>query len=33
MAHAAGACAAQMSWGQKAALESLNRAVEEADRA
>jgi len=33
MTHAGVACAAHMSWGQKAALESVNRAVEEADRA
>jgi len=33
MEHAGVARAAQMSWGQKAALESVNRAVEGADRA
>ncbi len=31
--HFAGACAAQMSWGQEAALESANRAAEEVDQA
>lgn len=31
--HFAGAYAAQMNWGQEAALESANRAVEEIDRA
>ena len=31
--HFAGAYAAQMSWGQEAALESANRAAQEIDRA
>ena len=31
--HFAGAYAAQMSWGQEAALESANRAAKEIDRA
>jgi monoamine oxidase len=31
--HFAGAYAAQMSWGQEAALESANRAAEEVDQA